>query len=330
LSQDPWLGNLEDPVPLLQIFAHRYCIGQVAPSGSPVKARTVEVALRFVVQTFASLGQRDPRLQASGRLDFRLHRQLQAYTKADPPPTRVKPIPLQVLQIAITQCYRTQLPDAHAIAHMLILGFFFLLHPGEYAYTDNADASPFRLCGKHLIVMNRRLNPLTCSDTDLQDTNFVGLHFTTQKNGVRGEIVGLGRSGHPVLCPVHAMITHVTHLRLYHAIPTTPIYATYTHRGWTNISTSTLTQHLHIALSAIQYEVGITPADISVRSLRASGAMALLCAEVDIDKIRLLGRWRSDEMLRYLHVQAFPIAAPLASQMVRHGFYSFFPNNNMG
>jgi len=172
--------------------------------------------------------------------------------------------------------------------------------------------------------MTRRLNPLTCSDTDLHATNFVGLEFTTQKNGVRGEIVGLGRSGHPVLCPVHAMITHVTHLRLYHAIPTTPIYATYTHRGWTNISTSTLTQHLHIALSAIQYEVGITPADISVRSLRASGAMALLCAEVDIDKIRLLGRWRSDEMLRYLHVQAFPIVAPLASQMVRHGFYSFF------
>jgi hypothetical protein len=97
-----------------------------------------------------------------------------------------------------------------------------------------------------------------------------------------------------------------------------------------NISTSTLTQHLRVALSAIQHEVGITPADISVRSLRASGAMALLCAEVDTDKIRLLGRWRSDEMLRYLHVQAFPIVAPLASQMVRHGFYSFFPNNNMG
>lgn len=317
-------------MPLLQIFAHRYRIGQVAPSGSPVRSRTVEAALRSVGQTFASLGQRDPRLQASGRLDFRLHRQLQAYTKADPPPTRVKPIPLQVLQAAITYCYRTQLPEAHAVAHMLILGFFFLLRPGEYAYTDNADASPFRLCDVHLIVMNRRINPLTCSDADLHATNFVGLEFTTQKNGVRGEIVGLGRSGHPTLCPVQAMIARVIHLRLHHAPQTTPIYATYTFRGWINISTSTLTQSLRVALSAIQHEVGITPADISVRSLRASGAMALLCAEVDTDKIRLLGRWRSDEMLRYLHVQAFPIVAPLAAQMVRHGFYSFFPNINMG
>jgi hypothetical protein len=317
-------------MPLLQIFAHRYRIGQVAPSGSPVKARTVEAALRSVGQTFAALGQRDPKLQASGRLDFRLHRQLQAYTKADPPPTRVKPIPLQVLQLAVNQCYRTQLPEAHAAAHMLILGFFFLLRPGEYAHTDNADASPFRLCDVHLIVRNCRINPLTCSDTDLQATAFVGLEFTKQKNGVRGEIVGLGRSGHHMLCPVRAMIARISHFRLYRATPTTPIYATHTHRGWTNITTTTLTQHLRTALSAIQYEVGVTPLDISVRSLRASGAMALLCAEVDTDRIRLLGRWRSDEMLRYLHVQAFPIVAPLASQMVRHGFYSFFPNSNMG
>jgi len=47
---------------------------------------------------------------------------------------------------------------------------------------------------------------------------------------------------------------------------------------------------------------GITPHEISVRSLRASGAMSLLCAKVDTDMIRLMGRWRSDEMLRYLHV----------------------------
>jgi hypothetical protein len=58
--------------------------------------------------------------------------------------------------------------------------------------------------------------------------------------------------------------------------------------------------------------------------------MALLCADVDPDKIRLLGRWRSDEMLRYLHVQALPIVTPFASLMVRHGYFSFIPNNRMG
>ena len=39
--------------------------------------------------------------------------------------------------------------------------------------------------------------------------------------------------------------------------------------------------------------------------------MTLLCAKVDTDQIRLIGRWRSDEMLQYLHVQAEPIDSPI-------------------
>ena len=57
--------------------------------------------------------------------------------------------------------------------------------------------------------------------------------------------------------------------------------------------------------------------------------MALLCADVDTDRIRLLGRWRSDEMLRYLTIQAFPILAPLATLMVRHGCFTLIPNNRL-
>jgi hypothetical protein len=91
LHQDPWLSDIDDPIPILQIYANRYRVGTLAPSGSPVKARTVEAALRAVGQTYAALGFPDPRLQDSGRLDFRLHRQLQYYGKEDPPPSRVKP-----------------------------------------------------------------------------------------------------------------------------------------------------------------------------------------------------------------------------------------------
>ena len=58
--------------------------------------------------------------------------------------------------------------------------------------------------------------------------------------------------------------------------------------------------------------------------------MALLWANVGTDRIRLLGRWRSDEMMRYLYVQAFPIAAPLAPLMVRHGYFTLIPNNTLG
>ncbi|MFN9983804.1 MAG: hypothetical protein ACK53Y_28015, partial [bacterium] len=133
LAIDPFLSTISDPVPLLQIFASRYRLGTLAPSGAQVKARTVEDALRAVGQTMASLGYVDPRLQPSGRLDFRLQRQFQQYTKQDPPPMRVKPIPLQIILHVVTECYRTQDPASNTMGQMITLGFFFLLRPGEYA-----------------------------------------------------------------------------------------------------------------------------------------------------------------------------------------------------
>ena len=57
--------------------------------------------------------------------------------------------------------------------------------------------------------------------------------------------------------------------------------------------------------------------DVSARSLRAAGAMALLVAEVDPDIIKILGRWRSNEMFRYLHLSAEPIMKDSASRMLR-------------
>jgi len=213
---------------------------------------------------------------------------------------------------------------------MLILGFFFLLRPGEYAWTDNPDAAPFRLCDIHLINNNVRLDPNTCTEEQLNSATFVALEFTTQKNGVRGELVGLGRSGHHILCPVQAMIDRLKQLRLHNAKSTTPIYSFKDGHTWKHITTTLLTQHLRWATTALTNTVGVSPVDISIRSLRSSGAMALLCANVDSDKIRLLGRWRSDEMLRYLHIQAFPIVQPLAHLMVRHGEFTFIPNNRLG
>jgi hypothetical protein len=330
LACDPFLADIEDPVPLLQIFASRYRVGTLAPSGAQVKARTVEDALRSVGQTLASLGHSDPRLQHSGRLDFRLQRQLQGYNKQDPPPLCVKPIPLQIILHVVNDCYITEEPALNAMGHRITLGFFFLLRPGEYALTDNPEASPFRICDVHLLHHNTRLDHNTCPEHALHTATHVALEFTTQKNGVRGELVGLGRSGHAVLCPVNAMIARLKHFRLHRAPPTTCLYTYYTNNSTASINTTTLTQRLRTACTTLGPTVGITPQDISIRSLRSSGAMALLCADVDPDRIRLLGRWRSDEMLRYLHVQALPIVAPLSTLMVQHGFFSFIPNNRLG
>ena len=53
--------------------------------------------------------------------------------------------------------------------------------------------------------------------------------------------------------------------------------------------------------------------------------MALLMAPVDLDTIRLVGRWRSNAMLRYLHTTAKKFTERLASRMVQHGDYALIP-----
>ena len=54
--------------------------------------------------------------------------------------------------------------------------------------------------------------------------------------------------------------------------------------------------------------------------------MALLCAQVDANVIQLIGRWRSDEMLRYLHVQTEPVMRDFSSRMLQHGSFTLHPN----
>jgi hypothetical protein len=57
--------------------------------------------------------------------------------------------------------------------------------------------------------------------------------------------------------------------------------------------------------------------------------MALLCAQVDSDVIRLLGQWQSDKMLRYLHIQAEPVMRDFALRMLTHGNFVLTPNQDI-
>ena len=53
--------------------------------------------------------------------------------------------------------------------------------------------------------------------------------------------------------------------------------------------------------------------------------MAMLCDGIDSDKTQLFGRWRSDELMTYLHTQAEPLYRDLSARMLRGGDYSFVP-----
>jgi hypothetical protein len=323
LHQDPFLHAGQDPIPLLQVFARRYRTGALAPRGHPVAAKTVARAIRAVGQTLASLGQSDPRLTPQNTLDLRLTRQLAAYGKADPPPRRNKPVPISVLQNAVEYRLLAHSGKAKTIADMLLLGFYFMLRPGEYAHTKSQESSPFRLKHVHLFVGRRRLNHLRGNVHEFSAATSIALEFDKQKNGVRGELITLSRSGHPTICPVIAAINRVKHLIQHHASPELPIYSFWTGTTWDTIASRDLTTALRTAALTLGPQEAHS---ISARSLRSAGAMALFCAGMDKTTIQLLGRWKSEELLRYLHTQAFPVTAQCAQLMLQHGDFAMIPN----
>lgn len=105
----------------------------------------------------------------------------------------------------------------------------------------------------------------------------------------------------------------------------------YFSRGrWRPVSPTAITATLRAAVNFLgPSSLGFLAKDVTARCLRAAGAMALLCARIDSDVIRLIGRWRSDAMLRYLTVQAEPIMRDHARRMLTHGNFVLHPNSEV-
>jgi hypothetical protein len=274
-----------------------------------------------VGQAFASMGAQDPRLTVTGKTEFRLSRQLRGYAKADDPPKRLKPIPIQVIYHAANLARQQNTTEALAIMNMICMAFFFLCRPGEYT-APTGDNTPFRLCDVTFYIGLRRILAPHATPADIARASFVCLVFTSQKNSVRGETIGLGLSGDPFTCPVLAVARQVTHLLHHQAPPTTPLCTFYSDNRAHYVTPRDISTTLKASVVALGSVLGLDQTEVSARSLRAGGAMALLCAQVDTNTIKLLGRWRSDEMLRYLTVQAAPVMRDFAKRMLQGGEYT--------
>jgi hypothetical protein len=83
------------------------------------------------------------------------------------------------------------------------------------------------------------------------------------------------------------------------------------------------------AMTLNYHRTGIAADEVSARSLRSGGAMALLCGQIDPDHIHILGRWHSDAMMRYLHMQARAVVGGYAVKMFNKGTYTFLPDETV-
>lgn len=327
---DPYLQDHTDPVPVIQVYAQRYRDGRLAPSGQPVKSRTVEDVIRAIAQKQTSLGGRDPRLNAHGKIDYRLSRQLRSYTLDDTPPVRVKPIPITIILHILRTAYHHAAPSvaAQRIADIITVAFFFLLRPGEYTGTTTTD-HPFHIDDVRLHLGTRILDAFTAPLAEVEAATSASYTFTRQKNGVGNETLSQGRSTHDLCCPVKATICILRYHRTQQTPRNQPIASyVYRHR-LTRITAADVTTTVKSAATSLYPLTGLSAAEVSGRSLRAGGAMALLCANVDPNTIKLLGRWHSDAMVRYLHVQAQPITQRLSARMFNNGRYTFLPTDTV-
>ena len=132
------------------------------------------------------LGAKDPRMTSTGKIDGRLQLQFRCYSRKDPPPSREKTIPVQVLRRLACAAAASNEPELQTVADMIIIAFFFLLRPGEYTGTKY-DITPFCLSDVKFSVGRTVFDTATTTDNELAAATFVILTFSTQKNGVRGE-----------------------------------------------------------------------------------------------------------------------------------------------
>jgi hypothetical protein len=125
---------------------------------------------------------------------------------ADPPPSRVTPVPIQVVHHAINQAYAHGHVKSLAVIQMIAIAFFFFMHPVEQKEPTGGNT------------------PFTIPIPFLASVTFVTYCFTrTQKNSALGKVVGLGRSGHHCCCLIEAAANCLRHLWLHNAPGDTPL-----------------------------------------------------------------------------------------------------------
>ena len=83
-----------------------------------------------------------------------------------------------------------------------------------------------------------------------------------------------------------------------------------------------ITKALRSAVSLSELQVGFRTEDVSARSMHAWGSMALILAKVYTETIRLVGRWRSNEMMLYLHTSTNTFIEGMVARMVQNRYYA--------
>ena len=331
------LDEHETRLCFLLVFAQRY--RRQGRRGQPVKAGAVEQALLAVGEGITHMGEPDPRRDPDN--PSRHHPVLSAFLHKlrddDDPAHRAYPVTLDILRAlptALDTGHPSDGPLNTAVIDLCIVAFFWLMRPSEYlGYSPRNDdqsrrqrSEAFRLCDISFTINRREYLATTAPLNEVNPgaIQYASLVFTDQKNAVRGECIGHWATQDPTYCPCKALARLAACLLRHGAAATTPICTYYDpHARPCSVLSTHITNSIRHAANSVRHLTGIDPFLLSARSLRPGGATALLCANVDPTTIQLIGRWKSDAMIRYLRVNARTVQNRYAQQMLNHGAFTF-------
>ena len=133
-------------------------------------------------------------------------------------------------------------------ATIIMLHIFFLLCPGKYTGAE-LDSTPIRMCNITFSCGRAVFNHKSDKQY-LRAATMAMLLFTTQKNGVKGEVVGQGPSGDPLLYLGDALARWIIHLRKHNSDKTRSIASFMTPKGsWNHVTPTMITKVLKGAVS---------------------------------------------------------------------------------
>ena len=114
----------------------------------------------------------------------------------------MRPIPVNVIQ-ALDTATRGTTPRNIYICDFTWGTLFLIIRTREYFKrdTDNAHHS-YQLKDVQLFIVQQPYNYATAPNSAQTEADLVSLLFMTQKNGVKGELTGNGKTVHIQGCPV--------------------------------------------------------------------------------------------------------------------------------
>ena len=129
---------------------------------------------------------------------------------------------------------------------------------------------------------------------------------------------------------VAATRSHVAHLKQHGAGDHTLLEEVFHKNRWSSVCITETAKEMWEVAKIIRLQVGFNPEDVNTCSMRACRTMSLLLTIVNENTIRIVGKWHSNAIMRYVHTLEKISTQGLVTCMVQCGDYALIPTVHRG